>query len=172
MSTKARSLGEVKARAGLGVLPDRRLATCPKPDILLIPGGVVDDELHDAEFIDWVAEGATPAAVTSSVCTGALIPARAGLLAGRRATTHWEDIADLQAGFPDVDVVDGARWIDEGSVIASAGIAAGIDMSLHLVARFAGDDLAAATARQMDHPHSRDAWRRYPVRCSLARSRA
>jgi transcriptional regulator GlxA family with amidase domain len=84
------------------------------------------------------------------VCTGAFLLARCGLLDRRRATTHWEDAADLQAMFPAVTVVDGVRWVDEGEVVTSAGICAGIDMSLHLVARLAGDALAERTARQME----------------------
>ncbi|HMN82393.1 MAG TPA: DJ-1/PfpI family protein [Burkholderiaceae bacterium] len=155
--TIAQSVGPIQARAGLRVLPDYTLATCPQPGILLIPGGVVDAELRNSEVIDWVAQCSKSVSVTASVCTGAFIIAKAGLLAGRRATTHWEDIADLQAAFPDVQVVDNKRWVDEGAVVSSAGIAAGIDMSLHLVARFAGHALAEATARQMDVPYVREA---------------
>ncbi len=152
--TVAQSAGAVQARAGLRVLPDYTIASCPQPDILLIPGGVVEAELHNEEVIAWVARASTSAAITASVCTGAFILARAGLLAGRRATTHWEDVADLRTAFPDTEVVDNTRWVDEGAVVSSAGIAAGIDMSLHLVARCADAALAEATARQMDVPWS------------------
>ena len=76
--------------------------------------------------------------------------ARAGLLDNARATTHWEDIADLRQQFPQVTVVSDQRWVDEGRVVSSAGISAGIDMSLHLVERLAGRELAMATARQME----------------------
>lgn len=156
--TVAQSASAVRARAGLRVLPDYTIATCPQLDILLIPGGVVDAELRNAEVVNWVAHCSKSAAVTASVCTGAFIIAKAGLLVGCRATTHWEDIADLRATFPDVEVVGNTRWVDEGTVVSSAGIAAGIDMSLHLVARFADDALAEATARQMDVPYVREAW--------------
>lgn len=155
--TVALSAGPIRARAGLRVLPDYTLVTCPQPGILLVPGGVVDAELRNPEVIDWVARCSRSVSVTASVCTGAFILAKAGLLAGRSATTHWEDIAGLRAAFPDVQVVDDKRWVDEGSVVSSAGIAAGIDMSLHLVARFAGHALAEATARQMDVPYVREA---------------
>jgi transcriptional regulator GlxA family with amidase domain len=77
--------------------------------------------------------------------------AAAGLLDGREVTTHWEDIADLSAFAPRAIVVDGARWVDEGGIVTAAGISAGIDRSLHLVARFTDPDFAAATARQMDY---------------------
>ena len=154
--TVAQSTEPVLARAGLRVLPDHTLASCPQPGILLIPGGVVAAELGKPEVLDWVVQASRLAAVTASVCTGAFILAKAGLLAGRTATTHWEDLADLRLAFPDVEVIAGRRWVDEGAVVSSAGIAAGIDMSLHLVARFAGDALAAATARQMDVPYVRE----------------
>jgi len=85
------------------------------------------------------------------VCTGAFLLARARLLKGKSATTHWEDIADLRAMAPATRVVQGVRWVEEGSVLTSAGISAGLDMSLHIVARLAGHDLAARTARQMDY---------------------
>lgn len=132
------------------MLPDYTIADCPRPDILLIPGGVVDVELGNAGLINWVADSSKSILVTASVCTGAFILAQAGLLSGRSATTHWEDIADLRSSFPDVRVIENERWVDEGRVITSAGIAAGIDMCLHLVARFAGESLAQATARQME----------------------
>jgi len=70
-------------------------------------------------------------------------------------TTHWEDVADLRRMFPALKVEEGPRWIDEGPIVTSAGISAGIDMSLHLVERLAGEDLARRTARQMDYD-----WRR------------
>ena len=137
--TVAQSHNAVQARAGLRMLPDHTFATCPKPDLLLVPGGVVTAELANSEVINWVAHLSKSASVTASVCTGAFILAKAGLLTGRRATTHWEDIEDLRVTFPSVQVVENKRWVDEGQVVSSAGIAAGIDMSLHLVARFAGD---------------------------------
>jgi len=149
----AHHAGPVRARAGLAVLPDYTLEDAPAIDLLLIPGGVVDAELADAAVLDWIAERAKAARITASVCTGAFLLAKAGLLAGHTATTHWEDIADLRAQFPTLTVRDDVRWVDEGSVVSSAGIAAGIDMSLYLVARLASPALAEATARQMDVPY-------------------
>ncbi|MBX3686648.1 MAG: DJ-1/PfpI family protein, partial [Rhodocyclaceae bacterium] len=86
----------------------------------------------------------------ASVCTGAFLLAGAGVLDGREVTTHWEDVAELAALFPALAVRDTGRWIDDGEVITSAGISAGIEMSLHLVSRLAGRELSIATARQMD----------------------
>lgn len=152
--TFARAEQTVTTRAGLQVIPDYTFATCPTPDILLVPGGIVDAELKDQLLLNWIAEKSRAAVLTASVCTGAFILAKAGLLAGRKATTHWEDIADLRAAFPDISVVENTRWVDEGNIVSSAGIAAGIDMSLHVVSRFAGQALAETTARQLDVPYT------------------
>jgi transcriptional regulator GlxA family with amidase domain len=88
--------------------------------------------------------------LVASICTGAFLLAKAGVLDGKAVTTHWEDIDDLKAMFPGLDVRTGQRWVDEGTVVTSAGISAGIDMSLHLVERLAGRALAERTARQME----------------------
>lgn len=154
--TVATSREPVRARAGLVVVPDHTLADHPPLDLLIIPGGVVDAELDQPGVIRWIAAQATRVPLVASVCTGAFLLAQAGLLDGRQATTHWEDLADLRQRFPSVQVVDGPRWVDLGGIVTSAGIAAGIDMSLHLVARLAGRDLALATARQMDVPWQPD----------------
>ena len=152
--TAAKVQSIVRARAGLNVVPDFLLQNCPATDLLIVPGGVVDREVNDEQVIDWVRSRSRQAAITASVCTGAFILAKAGLLEGRAATTHWEDVADLRAQFSNVLVREGVRWVDEGEVVTSAGIAAGIDMSLHLVSRIAGVELAAATARQLEVPYS------------------
>ena len=149
--TVAASKRAVRARGGLHILPHFDLASCPPLDVLIVPGGIVDVELQREEIIAWIARTATGAEITASVCTGAFLLGRAGLLRGRAATTHWEDASDLQAMFPDTEVRAGARWVDEGDVVTSAGISAGIDMSLHLVSRLAGEDLALRTARQMEY---------------------
>jgi len=146
--TIARSRDPVRARAGLPVLPDTTFADHPPLDVLVVPGGVVTAELDRADTIGWIARSTAPLVV--SVCTGAFLLAKAGRVAGRAVTTHWEDVADLRAMFPDLDVREGVRWVDEGAVVTSAGISAGIDMSLHLVERLAGRALAERTARQLD----------------------
>jgi len=149
--TVAKTAGAVRARAGLVVQPDYPIHDHPAVDLLLIPGGVVTAEFEAPEVAGWIAAVSRRTRITASVCTGAFLLAKAGLLDGRQATTHWEDIAELKALFPAVSVVERRRWIDEGAVVTSAGITAGIDMSLHLVERLAGRDLAVRTARQMDY---------------------
>jgi len=141
----------VQARAGLRLLPDHSLAEAPVADVLVVPGGVVDAALQSAATLAWIAKQARGARITASVCTGAFLLAASGVLQGNaRVTTHWEDIADLRKHHPELDVVDDVRWVDNGRIVTSAGISAGIDMSLHLVERLAGRELALRTARQMD----------------------
>jgi transcriptional regulator GlxA family with amidase domain len=120
-------------------------------DVLVVPGGVVTAEMAKQPVTDWIARTAATSQLTASVCTGAFLLAQAGVLRTQRCTTHWEDVADLQAQFPALQVLEGPRWVSEGGVVTSAGISAGIDMSLHLVERLAGRELALATARQMDY---------------------
>jgi transcriptional regulator GlxA family with amidase domain len=146
----ARHAGLARARAGLEIRPDHTIADHPPIDVLVVPGGVVTRELERPEVVRWIANQHAKAQLTASVCTGAFLLAKAGILDGIAATTHWEDIADLRAMFPNVTVVEGRRWVDQGRVVTSGGISAGIDMSLHLVERLAGRDLALATARQME----------------------
>lgn len=155
--TISRGAAAVRARAGLVVQPDFGFADHPRIDLLVVPGGVVTHELREPDVIEWIARTAAGAELVASVCTGSFLLARAGLLDGRTATTHWEDVADLRAMFPAVDAVERRRWVDEGAVVTSAGISAGIDMSLHLVERFAGRELAESTAHQMDFDWHEDA---------------
>lgn len=140
----------VRTRAGLRIVPDFTFAGHPHIDVLVIPGGDVAGELEKSEVCRWIRTTAASSALTASVCTGVFLLARAGVVSNHRVTTHWEDIAGLRALFPGLQVVGDVRWVDEGAIVTSAGISAGIDMSLHLVARLAGRDLAMATARQMD----------------------
>ena len=123
----------------------------PPLDILIIPGGLTETAERDQRIISWLSNTADKAAVTASVCTGAFLLATAGLLDGREVTSHWEDLDELEQRFPAVRVRRHRRWVDEGSILTSAGISAGIDMSLHLVRRWAGEELAKATAHQMEY---------------------
>lgn len=155
--TVAETTSPIRSRAGLTVTPDFGFGEHPAIDVLLVPGGDVTAELSKPKVIDWITRQAHSAQLTASVCTGAFLLGKAGLLAGRRATTHWEDIEGLRDLLPDTEVLEQRRWVDEGQVITSAGISAGIDMSLYLVARYAGQGAAKLTAKQMDYE-----WRSTP----------
>ena len=148
--TVARSTSLVRARAGLDVRPDFNLTNHPPFDVLLVPGGVVTRELDDVDLIRWICQRHAETRLTASVCTGAFLLAKAGLLDGKEVTTHWEDIADLRAMFPTLTVREHRRWVDLGRLVTSSGISAGIDMALHLVERLVDRGLALATARQME----------------------
>jgi transcriptional regulator GlxA family with amidase domain len=151
----ARSLAPVRMRAGLSVLPEHSFADAPPADVLIVPGGVVDAAMQCAATLKWIASASRDAFVTASVCTGAFLLAASGVLRDGPVTTHWEDIADLRMRCPSLDVRENVRWIDRGSIVTSAGITAGIHMSLHLVARLADEALALRTARQMDFTWTR-----------------
>ncbi len=140
----------VRARAGLKIDPDFDFKTHQNIDVLLVPGGVITEVLKDASVINWITSISKQTQLTASICTGAFLLAKAGLLKGKSATTHWEDINDLRVMFPNLEVKEQMRWVDEGKIVTSAGISAGIDMSLHLVERLVNRDLALSTARQME----------------------
>jgi transcriptional regulator GlxA family with amidase domain len=145
------SRARLRARAGLGVLPESDFHSVPRVDVLLVPGGVVKAELAKPAVLRWIADTARECELVASICTGAFLLAGAGLLDGQEATTHWQDIDELRNMFPRVRVEPQRRWIDNGRIVTSGGISAGIDMSLHLVARLAGRELALRTARQMEY---------------------
>jgi transcriptional regulator GlxA family with amidase domain len=149
--TVAESLNPVLARARLSVNPTYAIGNHPRLDVLIVPGGDVSAELENRSVISWISASARSAQVCASVCTGAFLLARAGLLQGRSVTTHWEDIEDMRRMFPSLSVLEGRRYIDEGNVVTSAGISAGIDMSLQLVSRLSSRKLAERSARQMEY---------------------
>jgi transcriptional regulator GlxA family with amidase domain len=148
--TLARDTAAVRARAGLRLQPDSTLHDHPPLDCAIVPGGVVDAELGRADLMAWIAAQARTTPVVASVCTGALLLAHAGVLDGLEATTHWEDVDALRALRPGLRVREGQRWVDAGAIVTSAGISAGIDMSLHLVERLHSRELALRTARQLE----------------------
>jgi transcriptional regulator GlxA family with amidase domain len=151
VSTIAAQTASVTARHRLAVLPNAGFADRPSADILIVPGGIVGQPLGDPPTLDWVRAAADQASLVASVCTGAFILARLGLLDGKACTTHWEDIPDLRRDHPDLRVIEDVPFVDEGSIVTSAGISAGIGMSLHLVGRLLGTDAARRTARQMQY---------------------
>jgi len=140
----------VIARGGYSVNPHYDFSDSPQIDILIVAGGIHTEELEKPNVISWVSMSEKNAQLVASVCTGAFILAEAGLLSCLKVTTHWEDLESLQSTYPDLTVVSSTRWVDEGRIVTSGGISAGIDMSLHLVSRLVGPELARNTARQME----------------------
>lgn len=143
--------GTVSARANFNIQPHYTIQNHPKVDVLIVPGGVHTRELEKPQVIEWIAKSNTQTRVTASVCTGAFLLAKAGILQDQSCTTHWEDIPDLRAMFPALDVKEDVPWVDNGHMVTSAGISAGIEMALHLVTKLAGKELALKTARQMQY---------------------
>lgn len=151
--TVAEKVGPVLTHGGLSVNPHRRLGDCPLPDVLLVPGGQgTRKEMHNLALIDWIRKASEKAELVLSVCTGALLLAKAGLLDGVAATTHHGAIDLLRQTAPHTTVHADRRFVDNGRVICSAVIAAGIDMSLHVVGRLLGEGVALKTAGQMEYP--------------------
>jgi transcriptional regulator GlxA family with amidase domain len=153
--TLAERAGLVRAVGGLKVQPDYTIDDHPPINLLLVPGGWgTRREVDNPRLIEWIRAQDAQTDLTTSVCTGAFLLGRAGLLEGHRVTTHWASIERLRQSLPGATVLDDARFVDEGKIVTSAGISAGIDMALHLVARLGGDDLARQTARRMEYTSS------------------
>lgn len=152
--------GAVRARNGLKIVPDHTLETAPAPHILVVPGGAGTRALlQQPSLLDWVRQRAAGAEHVVSVCTGSLVLGAAGLLDGLPATTHYENFAELRRVAPAAIVVEDRRFLDNGKVLTSAGISAGIDVSLHLVAKLLGAEIAQTTARYMEYSWRNDAGR-------------
>jgi transcriptional regulator GlxA family with amidase domain len=153
--------GVVVATGGLKVVPDCTPGDCPRLDLLVVPGGWgTRRELANEALLAWIAERARTVSTLASVCTGSLLLGKAGLLDGRRATTHWKALDLMRGSFPAVTVVDDEHVVEDGDVITSAGISAGIDMALRVVCRHHGEAVARATARHMEYPYPEDNRRR------------
>lgn len=127
----------------LSLTADHSLAEVPRPDIVLVPGSAnsTDDPMGDRETLDWLRSAHETTRWTTSVCSGALVLAAAGLLQGKRAATHW-GAAPYLAQFGAEYAAQ--RFVEEGKIITAAGVSAGIDMALHLAARVAGEEAAQA----------------------------
>jgi transcriptional regulator GlxA family with amidase domain len=157
----AENPGVVVATGGLKVVADHGQDDCPPLDVLVVPGGWgTRREMNNDRLIDWLRERARSVTMLTSVCTGALLLGKAGLLDGKRATTHWRALQEMRGLFPAVEVIDDQHVVEEGDVITSAGISAGIDMALWVVARHHGDAVGRATARYMEYPFPEDNRRR------------
>lgn len=150
----AERLEQVRAHGGLRFLPDHTLEDCPALNVLVVPGGWgVRREVDNQPLVGWIGHQAAHVEVLASVCTGALLLARAGLLAHRTVTTHASALDWLRHEATTATVLDGVRVTDNGPLLTSGGVAAGIDLALSLVARQHGEAIARATARHIEIPY-------------------
>lgn len=145
----------IVARNGFVVTPTHSFATCPHLDIVLVPGGFgTRVQMKNPVLLEWVVGVARQAEYVLTVCTGSLVLGSAGLLDGLHTTTHFMAFPELRAAAPGATIHEGARIVDNGRLVCSSGVSAGIDMSLHMVARLHGDDIALETARYMEYEGS------------------
>lgn len=157
----AESTDTVVATGGLKVQPDYSLSTAPQLDILVVPGGWgTRREIKNESLLAWIAQRGRTVETLTSVCTGAMLVGQTGLLDGRHATTHWRSLDWMRESFPKVTVEAEQHVVEDGNVITSAGISAGIDMALRVVTRYHGEAIGRATARQMEYPYPEDNRRR------------
>jgi transcriptional regulator GlxA family with amidase domain len=144
----------VVTTGGMKVLPDYDLDDCPLLDVLVVPGGWgTRREMDNERLLRWIADRSRQVETVTSVCTGALLLGKAGLLEGKRATTHWRCLDWMQELFPKTTVERQLHVVEEGSLFSSAGISAGMDMALRVVSRYFGEAIARATAKHMEYPY-------------------
>jgi transcriptional regulator GlxA family with amidase domain len=158
----------ISARNNLIITPTYTFENCPTPDILLIPGGggfrkAADGsqgvpfgsrrEMHNENLLNWVREMNSKVELLLSVCTGSLILAKAGLLEGLSATTHFKAVEQMREVAPNTTLFPEKRWVDNGRIVLSAGVSAGIDMSLYVVSKLHGKEVADATATYIQYDY-------------------
>jgi transcriptional regulator GlxA family with amidase domain len=149
--TIAGSDAPITCAKGLRILPDATFDDAPPLDVLLVPGGEgARQRVDDPATVEWIKSVAAAAQWTTSVCTGALLLHAAGILAGRRVTTHWAYLDHLRE-MGDVTVVDDERYVTDGNLVTAAGVSAGIDMALWLVGQLYDVDHARAVQRVIQY---------------------
>lgn len=143
--------GAIHSAGGLRVVPDATLESAPHAHILIVPGGAGTRRGDDLNpVIDFIKRVSMGAELVTSVCTGSFLLARANLLDGLAATTHWASIARFRDQFPSINVVENQKVVDQGKIITAGGISSGIDLGLHVVARLMGERIASLTAKRME----------------------
>ncbi|MGD2270702.1 MAG: DJ-1/PfpI family protein [Desulfobacterales bacterium] len=144
----------VTTAGNMKVTPHYSFENCPPLHILVVPGGWgTRKELKNPTMLGWLRARAAEVETLTSVCTGSMLLGFAGLLNGRHATTHWRSLNWMRDSFPEVTVEFQKHVVEDGRVVTSAGISAGIDMALMVVARYFGEKIARATARHMEYPY-------------------
>lgn len=143
----------ISARNGLKILPDITFKDELIFDILIVPGGYGAEEIEikNPTMIEWIKLQQNQVDILASVCTGALLLAEAGILDNKKATTHWMDYDRLEKEYPRVEVVREVKFVDEGHILTSGGISAGINMSFHIIKRLFGAEVVKDLAKRMEY---------------------
>src|SRR5262249_23139414 len=149
--TVAETKAPLKSQGFLTVVPEYSNADAPAPDVVVIPGGNVRSIIESPAMMAWLKQVIDKDELTMSVCNGALALAKTGALAGKKATSHWSALATLREFEPTATVLDDVRFVDNGRVMTTAGVSAGIDGALHVVERMLGVEAAWSTARYMQY---------------------
>jgi transcriptional regulator GlxA family with amidase domain len=149
--TVATSKSPITSQGFLKVVPDFSIDDAPRPDLIVLPGGNSGTLTNDARFMAWAVKAFATAEVSMSVCTGAFVLGKAGLLDGKTVTTWFGATERLRKAVPGTSVQEGRRFIDQGRIVTTAGVSAGVDGALHVVARLLGRDVADKTARYMEY---------------------
>jgi transcriptional regulator GlxA family with amidase domain len=157
--TVSREKKPIKSQGVLTVVPDYNIQDAPPADVVVVFGGATKASVNDPSLIDWLRARSLASKYTMSVCTGAFILAKTGLLDNLTATTYHSWIPELAKQFPKTKVVSNARIVDNGTVLTTAGVSAGTDGALHLVERIRGRDFAVGVAAMMEY----DKW--VPTQC-------
>ncbi|MFI7220239.1 DJ-1/PfpI family protein [Micromonospora maritima] len=147
--TVAATTGPVRISGGMVLVPGHDLDSAPPPDVVVVPA--TDNENLAPEALEWLRRVHQDTAVTMSVCNGSFVLAQAGLLDGRTATAHHGGYAALRATFPDVTVVRGRRYVEDGRIATAGGLTSGIDLALRVVERYFGRDVARQTATELEY---------------------
>lgn len=149
--TVAATKSPIVSQGVVKIVPEFSIADCPKPDIIVLPGGSMTAPLDNAKVIDWIKSNEPHLEVALSVCTGAFLLEKAGLLEGKKATTFHNAIEDLRKKATKTEVLEHVRWVDNGKIVTTAGVSAGIDGSLRVVERLLGPEKALSTAYYMEY---------------------
>jgi putative intracellular protease/amidase/YHS domain-containing protein len=145
--TVAETSAPVRAGGGLDIVPNYTFANAPAPKVIVIPA----QSSPTPAVLDWVRAASRTADMTMSVCTGAFLLAKTGLLAGKEATTHHSAYKEFAMSFPDITLKRGARYVDLGNIASAGGLSSGIDLALHVVQRYYGAEVATATAYYLEY---------------------
>ena len=145
--TVAETTKSVTASAGLKIVPDYTFQTAPSPKVIVIPA----QNGESAAMLEWIRKSARTADVTMSVCTGAYVLAKTGLLSGKAATTHHSAYTEFAMQFPDIQLKRGARFVEDGNLASSGGLSSGVDLALRVVERYYGRERAEKTADMMEY---------------------